>query len=184
MLAGAGYAFDVVPADIDESSFPTMAPSELARQLALAKAERVAGRHPDAVVLGADTVVALGERVLGKPANADEAKAMLELLSGTTHLVITGLAAVRLAGPFSQSGRVMSAVRMRWLGRGEIDGYVASGQWEGKAGGYGIQDPDPFVVRMAGSHSNIVGLPLAAVVEMLSAAGVPRPERTAPKRDD
>src|SRR5438045_2779022 len=92
LLRQAGYEFDIEPADIDESNFPaSMLPTELALQLSRAKANAVADRFPDAVVLGADTVVAFGDRILGKPKDPADARTMLELLSGTTQIVITGV---------------------------------------------------------------------------------------------
>jgi len=149
-----------------------MAPSELARRLALAKAEAVAAQVPDAVVLGADTVVAFGEQILGKPHDAQHAYEMLQLLSGTTHLVITGVAVVHPSVRFSASTRILSAVRMRQLTLHDIENYIATGQWRGKAGGYGIQDVDPFITRLSGSHTNIVGLPMTATRDLLATAGV------------
>jgi septum formation protein len=175
LLTEAGYAFDVDPAEVDESKYPPgMLPAQVAEYLALAKARAVAPRHAEDVVLAADTVVAFGDTLLGKPADADHARRMLVLLSGTTHLCVTGVAVARGAGV--KVGHATSAVRMRSLTRGEIDAYVASGRWEGKAGGYGIQDEqlksDPFVTRAAGSHTNIVGLPMELASEMLAEAGV------------
>jgi septum formation protein len=142
----------------------------------------VAARHPEAVVLAADTVVAFGDRILGKPADPAEAKKMLQLLSGTTHLVITGVAVQHLERNSFRSIRVMSVVRMRFLTAGEIERYVASNDWQGKAGGYGIQDVDQFpaehpgtsafISRMAGSRTNIVGLPMTATKQVLAEAGI------------
>lgn len=173
LLREAGYDFVVHPADIDEESGPaSLLPAPLAQFLALAKANAVAERFPDDLVLGADTVVAFGDRPLGKPADPQDARRMLALLSGTTHIVITGVALLCRRTGLQHTRVVMSAVRMRRLMSEEIDAYVASGQWEGKAGGYGIQDNDPFVTRMSGSHSNIVGLPMEATQEMLGAVGV------------
>ena len=173
LLREAGYEFDVKPADIDESAhFPALRPTELAKHLALTKAQAIAQHHPDDVVLAADTLVTFGERILGKPADADHAKKMLQLLAGTTHLVITGVAVVRIAENLAKTSRVISAVKMRALNDEEIDRYVASKQWEGKAGGYGIQDDDPFVTRMTGSHSNIVGLPMEETQWLLAEAGI------------
>lgn len=183
LLRELGYTFEVHPPDIDEDAFPDMPPTDLARHLALAKAEAVASRFPDAVVLGADTVVAFGDQVLGKPKDAEDARRMLALLSGTTQIVITGIAAMHATAPFSRSTRILSSVRMRVLTPRQIDDYIQTGHWRGKAGAYGIQDPDPFVIRIAGSHSNIVGLPLAATRQMLTAAGLPAPEQPAPDRE-
>jgi len=173
LLREAGYAFTVDPADIDEETAGrSLLPIELALHLATLKARAVAPRHPDAVTLAADTVVALGDRSLGKPATPDEARRMLELLEGTTHIVITGVCVACPGRGVELARRVMSAVRMRRLGRKDIDRYVATRQWEGKAGGYGIQDDDPFVTNMAGSLTNIVGLPMEATCAMLGEAGV------------
>lgn len=184
LLSQLGYLFEVDPADIDEQAFPEMAPIELARRLALCKAEAVALRHPDAVVLAADTVVALGEESVGKPADEQEARQMLKLLSGTTQVVITGIAAIHQAAGFSQSGRILSAVRIKPLSEREVEDYVASGQWRGKAGGYGIQNNDPFVTGITGSRSNVIGLPLAATQQLLLNAGMSQPDGPIPGRDD
>ena len=177
LLRDAGYTFDVDPADVDENDFPQgMLPTAIALRLAEAKARAVAARHPDDVVLAADTVVAFGDTPLGKPNDAPHARKMLQLLSGTTHIVVTGVCVMRQDPEFSKSARVMSAVKMRPLTPGEIDRYVASNEWQGKAGGYGIQDKDPFVVRQSGSHTNIVGLPMTVTRKLLEEAGV-TPER-------
>jgi septum formation protein len=138
------------------------------------KAQELVSRFPEEVIIAADTVVAFGDIPLGKPADENDAVKMLELLSGTTHVVITAVTVLRPSTNFSISTRVMSAVRMRPWTQKEIHRYVASGDWQGKAGGYGIQDdrPDPFVTRLSGSHSNIVGLPMEATAELLSSAGI------------
>lgn len=175
LLHEAGYDFEVHPADINEDDYPpTILPADLAQRLAGLKAAAVAGRFSQDVVLAADTVVAFGDMPLGKPADEQAAVKMLELLSGTMHLVITGVTVVHTSRSFQRSIRVMSAVRMKALTAGEIRRYVESGDWRGKAGGYGIQDQraDPFVTRTAGSHSNIVGLPMEKTRGLLTAAGV------------
>jgi septum formation protein len=172
LLREAGYAFTIDPADIDEDDHPPMLPADLAEYLASRKANAVARKHPDDVVLGADTVVAFGEVVLGKPRDAADARRMLQSLAGTTHVVITGVAVVHAAKRFAALSRVMSAVHMRDLSADEIERYVAGGQWEGKAGGYGIQDDDPFVTRMTGCHTNIVGLPMPETMRLLALAGI------------
>jgi septum formation protein len=175
LLTAAGYDFEVHPANIDEDDYPSkILPADLAIRLAMQKAQAIAEKFPDAVVLAADTVVALGDRSLGKPEDAAEATKMLELLSGTTQIVITGLALGQRAKSVNQFARVMSAVRMRFLTKDEIRAYVESGDWKGKAGGYGIQDEraDPFVMRMTGSHTNVVGLPMKKTMELLKIAGI------------
>jgi septum formation protein len=172
-LREAGYSFEVDPADVDESNTPAgLLPAGIATYLAELKAKAVAARHPESVVLAADTVVSFGDMPLGKPADAKAARQMIALLSGTTHIVITGVSVIHATANFTRTGKSMSAVRMRPLTLQEIEQYVASGAWEGKAGGYGIQDPDPFVIRQAGSHTNIVGLPMKLTKQLLAEAGV------------
>ena len=178
LLSEAGYAFTVVPADVDEEDYPPgILPADLAELLAARKAQAVSRKFPEDVVLGADTVVAFGDSILGKPRDADDARRMLRLLAGTTHVVITGVAAYRAISDLHAVSRVMSGVRMRDLSPDEIDRYVAGGQWQGKAGGYGIQDDDPFVTRMSGCHTNIVGLPVPETRRLLAIAGVTPSER-------
>ena len=172
LLREAGYEFTVFPADIDEEIYPNLLPLELARHLSFEKAKAVAGRFPHDVVLAADTVVAFGDRAMSKPEDEEEARRMLSLLSGTTHTVITGVTIMQKESEVQQTRAVMSAVRMKVLSREEIERYIASKEWVGKAGGYGIQDNDPFVTRMSGSHTNIVGLPMELVEKMLSEMGI------------
>lgn len=179
MLKEAGYRFEVVPAEVDEESYPSgLLPSGVAEHLAHVKAGWVAERHPEAVVLGADTVVAFGDQLLGKARDEDDARRILELLSGTTHLVITGVAVMCRGRGFERRTKAISAVRMREMSREAINRYLATGDWIGKAGAYGIQDSDPFVVRLTGSHTNIVGLPMGVTKALLAEAGV-LPERAA-----
>jgi septum formation protein len=173
LLSDAGYDFIIRPAGVDEDAYPkNLLPSDIALHLARAKADAVSEQFPDAVVLGADTVVAFGDRVLGKPRDAKDAYGMLDLLAGTTHIVITGVAVICRATSFVRAAKVMSAVRMKTLTPKEIQAYVESNEWQGKAGGYGIQDNDPFVERVAGDHENIIGLPMKKTIELLEAAGV------------
>jgi septum formation protein len=175
LLQEAGYRFAIDPANIDEDQYPPgLSPGELAQWLALRKAELIADRHRDDVVLGADTVVALGSELLGKPSDPAHAQRMLRTLSGTTHDVITGVAVLHRAAGFHQAAQVFSRVQMRALSEREISDYVASNEWQGKAGGYGIQDADPFVTRISGDLTNIVGLPMEKTMELLAQAGIPR----------
>jgi len=177
LLLQAGYTFEVHPADIDEDDFPPNSmPYDVAHGLARRKAEALGERFADRVVLAADTVVAFGDRMLGKPKDAADARNMLRLLAGTTHVVITGVAVIHMLANFDKSGRVLSAVHMRPLTDGEINTYVASNDWQGKAGGYGIQDKDPFVRKVGGEWSNIVGLPMKLTSRLLAEAGI-RPKK-------
>jgi septum formation protein len=184
LLREAGYAFEIDAADIDEESYPRdWLPSAVVLHLAKGKLAAVSPRHPDDVVLAADTVVAFGDTILGKPIDAEHARQMLRLLAGTTHIAITGVAVGREATGFLRADRVMSLIRMRWLTISEIDRYVATGAWQGKAGGYGIQDADyhagiipagsePFLRKIGGCQTNIVGLPMKLAGKLLEAAGV------------
>ena len=173
LLREAGYSFLIHPADIDEENYPRgLSPAQLAEFLANAKADAVASVYPNDVTIGSDTIVALGEQLLGKPVDAIHARQMLSQLSGTTHIVITGVAVVQPGISFRASSAVTSTVQMRPLTDDEIERYVAGGEWQGKAGGYGIQDNDPFVTNLGGSLTNIVGLPMEAATKLLSAAGI------------
>lgn len=171
LLAVAGVAFEVDPADIDESDVPAHATAEdIARHLATAKANVVAERHPDAVVLGADTVVVARGRLLGKPADRADAERMIRLLSGSAHEVVTG---VCVASPhYNGSGSFTTVVTFRRLTEPEVAAHLDADHWRGKAGGYGLQDRDPFVTRVDGSDTNVVGLPMELVLPMLRDAGV------------
>jgi septum formation protein len=160
----------VRPAAVDESPLPGEAPLAYTRRVARAKALSVPA-GADEVVLAADTAVCLGRRILGKPADAAEASAFLRLLSGRRHRVIT-VVALR-SGERLMERAVTTVVRMKRLTPAEIAAYVDSGEWRGKAGGYGIQGrAAAFIPWIAGSHSAVVGLPLAETAALLSAAGI------------
>ena len=171
LLAPFGLALDVSPVDIDETPRPGEAPEALASRLAAAKAAAAARDAPQRLVLAADTVVALEERVLGKPADAADARRMLHALSGRRHQVHTAVAVRRGA----EAGMRLSSseVDFRALSAGEIDAYVATGEPLDKAGAYGIQGLAAiFVARLSGSHSGVVGLPLCETAELLGRFGV------------
>jgi septum formation protein len=177
LLSGAGYDFLVYPADVDEASMGRgLAAPEAAKAIALAKCEAVAIRFPDDVVLAADTIVALtdalGETILGKAADAADARRILSRLSGTTHQVITGVVVIHSGSRVRLIEQVISTVEMKPLTEKEIDAYIATNEWHGKAGAYGIQDSDPFVRRMAGCQTNIVGLPMTTTAKMLREVGI------------
>lgn len=175
LLREAGYEFEVHPADVDEEAITSQRKwpaQDLAAELARLKAEKVAENFPDSLVLGADTVVSLGQEILGKPSDARDARRILASLSGTTHQVITAVTLVRHSDNLFLSRVVISTVEMKPLHPAEIDAYIASGDWQGKAGAYGIQDRDPFVRRTAGCYTNIMGLPMTTTAEMLKSAGV------------
>ena len=156
--------FDVFPSDIPEIAHGT--PRQQVMQLARDKAEDVAKRHPDAVIIGADTLVAIGRHVLGKPQNEADAAAMLRRLSGRTHRVYTGVAVVNGGRTHVQCG--ITRVRFETLSDDEIEGYVATGDPMDKAGAYGIQGiGGKFIRGIRGCYFNVMGLPLSIVYRML-----------------
>jgi septum formation protein len=171
LLALIGITPDRIdPADIDETPLKDETPPRLAARLARTKAAAVAGRSPGAVVVAADTVVAVGRRLLEKPADATEAEKFLRLLSGRNHRVFTGVAVA--TGDDLRHRVVETRVSFKRLSDAEIAHYVAGGDWRGKAGGYGIQGPAAaFVLRIIGSHPAVMGLPLPETVNLLAGAG-------------
>lgn len=174
LLARAGIAFRVVPAAIDESPLPGERAEALVRRLACEKARAVAaplGRAPH-WVLGADTVVVVGDDILGKPAGAQHAEELLGRLAGRTHCVLTGIAIVATATGQAHSRVVASQVTMRPADAAEIRAYVATGEPLDKAGAYALQGLGRnFVERVEGSESNVIGLPLSETEELLERAG-------------
>jgi len=159
------------PADIDERPHGRELPAAHARRVARAKAAVVSGRHPGAFVLAADTVVACGRRVLPKATDREIARECLNLLSGRRHRVF---GAVVLIGPDGRKAErlVITAVTFKRLSAGEIDAYLAGGEWEGKAGGYAIQGrAAQYVPQIVGSYSNVVGLPLYETAALLRGLG-------------
>lgn len=175
LLAMAGIAPDaILPADIDETPLKREVPRDLCVRLARGKAEKIAGKNPGAIILGADTVVACGRRDLGKPADANDARRMLELLSGRRHKVLGGLCVIDANGK-ARTRVCESTVAFSRLSKDDIDAYIDSGEWDGKAGGYAIQGlAATFVKFMSGSHSNIVGLSVYDAVRLLDSAGYKR----------
>ena len=174
MLTLAGFDFQVIVPDVDESAFlfnPAQ-PGRLAEKLARAKAEAVAATRPDDVVLAGDTIVVLGDRLMGKPVDQAEAIDMLTNLSGVSHQVITGYCLAR-SGRAEPPRSAVTEVAFRALSRAEIENYVQSGSPMDKAGAYGIQDLGGGLVKnIKGSYTNVVGLPLAQVIEALARLGL------------
>lgn len=168
ILGELGFDFDIDPADVDETETPGLSPREIAVDLALRKARAVAARRPGAWVVGSDTIVALGDRLLGKPGDAEEARATLASLSGSRHEVITGVAVVDVDGGREVADCAVTEVWMRRIEPGEIDEYVASGECFGKAGAYAIQERgDRFVTRLEGPYDNVVGFPSAVFLRLV-----------------
>ncbi len=182
LLRAAGYTFDVVVADVDESTRAGEAPAAYVRRLAADKSAAALasvvsgfsrtgegppeGGHDQAIILGADTTVVVDGAILGQPRDDEDLRAMLQRLSGKTHQVLTG---VSLRQGAYEAGRVeTTSVVLRALTDEEIAWYVASGEGRDKAGGYAIQGlASRFIPSIAGSYSNVVGLPVACVEELL-----------------
>jgi septum formation protein len=174
LLARIGIVPDaVVPADVDENVPKGERPRDHALRLAREKAEAVAVLEPDALVLAADTVVAVGRRILPKVEDEATLRACMALLSGRRHRVLTGVALAAASGP-TRTRLVETMIAMKRLSAEEIDHYAGHGEWRGKAGGYALQGyGEVFVRHIAGSYSNVVGLPLAETRLLLKAAGYP-----------
>lgn len=165
----------VLPPPLEEPPlFPHGNPSQLAEALAFFKASAVLGERPDRLVLGADTLVVCGQELMGKAADAGQARQMLQMLSGSRHRVITGLAMLippcRQESPGPRERFLASEttyVTMRHLSEKEIEGYIASNEWRDKAGAYAIQETgDAFIEKIEGSWSNVVGLPMELLERM------------------
>jgi septum formation protein len=172
LLARIGVVPDgVVPAEIDETPQKGELPIAYARRMAAAKAAAVA--EPGALTLAADTVVALGRRILPKAESEDEARAGLALLSGRRHRVLSAVTLIDPAGR-ARHRLSVSVVAFKRLAEDELAAYLAGGEWRGKAGGYAIQGRAEALVRMLrGSHSGVIGLPLYETRALLRAAGYP-----------
>ena len=180
LLAQAGLEPDsLLPTSVDESPLKNELPRSLAKRLARSKADAaraMAARTPefaDAYILAADTVVAVGRRILPKAEFHDQAAECIRMLSGRSHRVFTAVCLLTPKGAVRQR-LVESKVRFKRLGRQEIETYLGSGEWRDKAGGYAIQGlAGTFVVKLVGSYSSVVGLPLYETIAMLDGEGFP-----------
>ncbi|MEQ9257946.1 MAG: nucleoside triphosphate pyrophosphatase [Roseovarius sp.] len=172
LLAQLGVvANEIRPPEIDETPRKAELPRPYCQRMAREKARAISA-EPGEIVLSADTTVALGRRILGKPEDAAEATRFLRQLSGRRHQVITALAVRR--GERLWERDVVTVVRMKRLSEEELAGYLATGDWQGKAGGYGIQGPAGALIPwIRGSFTAVVGLPLAETAGLLQAAGYP-----------
>ncbi len=172
LLARLGVVADAIdPADIDEAPLKAEIPHLYARRMAAEKAAAVARRHPGSIVLAADTVVAVGRRILPKAETEADARGCLTLLSGRRHRVLSAVTLIDRHGkPHHRLST--SILTFKRLGMEEISAYIECGEWQGKAGGYAIQGrAEAFVRHLAGSHSGVMGLPLYETRALLLAAG-------------
>lgn len=176
ILRHAGIAFEIREAGVDESRHPSEAPGDYVRRLALAKAQAVAAAErtskDETLILGADTIVVVGEEVLGKPATHDDARRMLRCLSGRTHEVHTGIALLRADGSGQRVVEEITRVEFAPLTDAEIEAYIATGEPFDKAGAYAIQGVGGrSVTRIEGCYFNVMGLPLARLCTLLREFG-------------
>jgi septum formation protein len=173
LLRDAKFEPEVVPAEVEELSCDFLTPTELTLFNAFQKAAAVAIRHPDAVVLGADTLVALESEVFGKPRDLIEARRMLKKLVGKTHDVITGISLIQVRAGRVITRAVHTAVKFRLLTDTEIEAYLQIAKPLDKAGAYAAQQsPDLIIEQIDGSFTNVVGLPMELVWPLLASAGI------------
>jgi len=174
LLAAAGVAFEAIESRVPEKHTAGEAPRDYALRMASDKARAVSSRFPDAIVVGADTIVVCDAQILEKPADATDARRMLAMLSARTHTVVTAFALAR-AGNILESSPVESQVTFRKLSNTEIDAYIATDEPFDKAGAYGIQGVGGgFISHVEGSRDNVMGLPTERVVAALARHGVKR----------
>jgi septum formation protein len=171
LLTEAGYRFKVIPSNIDESAFcaESLEPREHAQALALAKARKVAQQYPDSVIIGADTIVDFHGRIVGKPADARDAERITRMLFGEPHKVVTGVAVVCLSDNIELVASDITTVFPRKLTQTQIAEHISAGSWQGKSGAYAIKETgDEFVERIEGSLSNVMGLPMELLQQLLA----------------
>jgi septum formation protein len=179
LLARAGYRFRVIPSNLTESAvtIKNVSPAHHAVRLAFAKAAEVAGRHPKALVMAADTVVDFNGQIIGKPADEKDAERIIRLLFSAPHKVITAVALIRAQDGIELVETETTTVYPRRLSDEQIAAYIQSGCWQGKAGAYGIQETgDEFVERIEGSLTNVMGFPMELVARLLSKVGLGSPD--------
>ena len=181
LLAAVGVPFRVVPSGIDEVPRPGESPWRFVRRAALDKGETVAALHPSSFVLSADTIVVADGRILGKPRDRAEARGMLSRLAGREHKVYTAICLLCRERGFRDLGTEVTRVRFRPLTAAEVAAYARTGECDDKAGAYAAQGAGMLLIdRVAGSFSNVVGLPMTRVVAMLARARLIRITRSGP----
>lgn len=182
LMAAAGIPVAVVPPRIDETPRPGEAPRRFVRRAARDKGEEVAARRPGAYVLAADTIVVLDGAILGKPSDRRQAARMLASLAGREHVVHTAVCLLDGRGRVVDEAVASTRVRFRALSRWEVAAYLRTGEGDDKAGAYAAQGAGSLLIeRIAGSFTNVVGLPVTVVLGMLRRAGLVVPSRTGPR---
>ena len=172
LLNQLGLDFEVIPSRVMEDFVQKESPQAHVIRLAEAKVRDVAGRYPDRWVLAADTIVTMNESILGKPKNREDATGMLRCLSGQEHWVLTGFYVCHLEKGKGDKEAVQTAVKMKTLTPAEMEWYVQTGEPFDKAGGYAIQGIGSFMIEsIRGSYTNVVGLPLCELIQMLNRLG-------------
>ncbi len=173
LLRQIGLEFSIDPADVDERVLPGESPEEYAVRVALDKARLAASRAVAGIVIAADTIVVVGDEILGKPADAGDAERMLKMLSGKAHRVITGLVVMDAATGRTLTRTSITRVWFRRLMQQEIVSYIATGEPLDKAGAYGIQERGALLVdKIEGCYFNVVGLPLSLLGKLLRDFGI------------
>ena len=173
LLEKIGLRFKVEPSNYEEDMHSELEPHEFARKISLEKAEAVASKHKNAIVIAADTIIVFGSKILGKPHTENEARKMLETINGKSHSVITGFSIIDTGKNKTLSKSVETKIHVRKLTLAEIDAYVKSKEPLDKAGAYAIQGLGAVIVeKIEGDYFNVVGLPLSALTEALKEFGI------------
>ncbi len=176
LLADAGYNFDIIPADLDENSFKTQSacPAYYTKLLSEVKADAIAVKYPSRAVLGSDCIVELGGRIYEKPDDAEDARRIISELFREPHNVITSVALICKETDFHKVITVTTKIYPVRLTDEQIEFHIQTGRWQGRAGGYGIQDPhtDQYIERIEGSFTNVVGLPMEETASLLAEFGI------------
>jgi len=171
LLTKAGYKFKIIPPDINESAFPIVGinPCEYAKKLALAKAKNVAEKYPDSLIIAADTIADFEGQIIGKPADGIHAEQITKKLFSKPHKVITGIAIIRLRDGIEINESDTTIVYPKKLTPEQIDEHIKGGSWRDKAGAYAIQENgDEFIEKIDGSLTNVMGLPMELLEQLLS----------------
>jgi septum formation protein len=172
LLTNMAVAFDIIPSDYDEQLDDSRSPEEVAKELGLGKAMTVAKRYPEAIVIGSDSIVTVDGKQLGKPADIDEAREILKMLSGKCNVISCSLAVICIAEKFQEVDVENANVYFKPYDAAAVETYLKTGDWADKAGGYGVQNgADVFVENIEGSYDTVLGLPTVKLAHILNKMG-------------